>query len=418
MNKEELKNQVFLGDCLKILKQIPENSVDSVVTDPPYGINFMGNSWDYNVPDVEKWKEILRVLKPGGHLLSFAGTRTQHRMAVNIEDAGFEIRDMITWVYSQGFPKSYNIGKGIDKIRGNERDEFENPLKNKQTSQSAGKGLSGSKNQNLTITKGYSEWEGWGTALKPALEPITMARKPLEGTVINNILKWETGGINIDESRVEYENNEESFGKKNKNYNKDGGFGFYDGSKKQQRSIPPNQGRFPANLIHDGSEEVKKCFPQTSPSPKKTKSKNSNAPQTNNVYGKYSDKNRVINGYNDSGNASRYFKSIIYQAKASKKERGSSNNHPTLKPVALIEYLIKLVTPKNGLVLDPFAGSMTTAIAAINVDINYLCIEKGENYYNQGLERIKNHNKKETKNINEEFKKDGNKKDLKNNKLF
>ena len=196
--------QLILGDCLEKLKELEDNSVDSVVTDPPYGISFMGKKWDYDVPSVDIWKECLRVLKPGGYLLSFAGTRTQHRMAVNIEDAGFEIRDMIAWVYGSGFPKSLNIGKAVDKLQGNERELLGTRIK-KAGDMTSGNFKRGGDypDKELTDTKGTSEWEGWGTALKPALEPITVARKPLsEKTVAENCLKWGVGGINIDGCRV------------------------------------------------------------------------------------------------------------------------------------------------------------------------------------------------------------------------
>jgi site-specific DNA-methyltransferase (adenine-specific) len=181
-------------DCLEVMKGMVDNSVDAVVCDPPYGLKFMGKKWDYDVPSVEIWQECLRVLKPGGHLLAFAGTRTQHRMACRIEDAGFEIRDMIAWVYGSGFPKSLSIGKAIDKLQGNEREIVDNPLIKKQTSQNRTVAF-GTKGTVTHISKGTSEWEGWGTALKPALEPITVARKPIEqNTIAENVLKWGTGG--------------------------------------------------------------------------------------------------------------------------------------------------------------------------------------------------------------------------------
>lgn len=196
--------KIIHGDCLEKLKELPENSIDSIVTDPPYGLSFMGKKWDYDVPSEEVWKECLRVLKPGGYLLAFAGTRTQHRMAVRIEDAGFEIRDMIAWVYGQGFPKSLNIGKAVDKIQGNEREvigEHPNPAGNKSGGNSLNMSAVGMP-ETAILTKGTSPWEGWGTALKPALEPITVARKPLIGTVAENVLTHGTGGLNIDGSRV------------------------------------------------------------------------------------------------------------------------------------------------------------------------------------------------------------------------
>ena len=307
-------NKIIKGDCLNSLKELEENSVDSIVTDPPYELGFMGKSWDSTgiANNVELWKECLRVLKPGGHLLAFSGTRTYHRMASAIEDAGFEVRDMIEWVYGSGFPKSLNIGKAVDKLQGNEREV----VAEKET-------------------KDFSQWEGLGTALKPAHEPICMARKPLsEKTVAENCLKWGTGGIDIDGSRVEgkLEGDPNRFAKT------DGGsFNKFSYSEPVVRS----DGRFPANLIHDGSDEVKECFPNES---------------------------------------ERFFKSIIYQPKASKSERGQDNNHPTVKPIALMEYLIKMVTPKGGIVLDPFAGSGTTLVACKENGFKYIGIEKEEEY--------------------------------------
>ena len=165
-----MENKLLKGNNIELLKSLEDNSVDSIVTDPPYGLSFMNKKWDYDVPSVEFWKEVYRVLKPGGHILSFGGTRTYHRMVVNIEDAGFEIRDQIMWLYGSGFPKSHNIGKAYDK--------------------------------KIEITKGQSEWEGWGTGMKPANEPIVLARKPFKGTVVDNVIEWGTGGINIDGCRV------------------------------------------------------------------------------------------------------------------------------------------------------------------------------------------------------------------------
>ena len=199
------------GDCLEVMATMADNSVDAIVTDPPYGLSFMGKRWDYDVPSVEVWYECLRVLKPGGHLLAFAGTRTQHRMAVRIEDAGFEIRDMIAWVYGSGFPKSLDVSKAIDKAAGAEREvvgsrEVTRDLaRNGRTGDEA---ISPVPVIGATIpitapaTPEAQQWAGWGTALKPALEPITMARKPLKGTVAANVLKYGTGGLNVDGCRV------------------------------------------------------------------------------------------------------------------------------------------------------------------------------------------------------------------------
>ncbi|MGA0398198.1 MAG: DNA methyltransferase, partial [Ilumatobacteraceae bacterium] len=199
--------RLLLGDSLHVLQSLPAESIDSVVTDPPYGLAFMGKRWDYDVPSVDLWREVFRVLKPGGHLLAFAGTRTQHRMAVNIEDAGFEIRDMIAWVYGSGFPKSHNISKAIDRAAGAEREVVGRGLSGRSSLMGGLSGASGESGHDITTptTDAAKQWEGWGTALKPALEPITVARKPLIGTVATNVQQYGTGAINVDGCRVEAE---------------------------------------------------------------------------------------------------------------------------------------------------------------------------------------------------------------------
>ncbi len=253
---------IIHGDCLEKLKELEDNSVDSCVTDPPYELGFMGKTWDgsgiANNPDM--WREVLRVLKPGGHLLSFSGTRTYHRQAVAIEDAGFEIRDMVEWVYGSGFPKSLNIGKAVDKTQGNEREtvrEYEtHDIRNNALMDRKG-------TMTATETKGTSPWEGWGTALKPAHEPICLARKPIEGTVAGNVLKYGTGGINIDESRVEYTGatDPRTFGGSWKTDK--AAQNVYEGGYEGSEQTVSQQGRFPANLLHDNSDEVVREFPNT-----------------------------------------------------------------------------------------------------------------------------------------------------------
>jgi site-specific DNA-methyltransferase (adenine-specific) len=296
--------KLILGDCLDKLKDLESNSVDSIVTDPPYGLSFMGQKWDYEVPSVSIWKECLRVLKPGGHLLSFAGSRTYHRMAVNIEDAGFVIRDQIMWVYGSGFPKSHN-------------------LKN--------------------------DHQGWGTALKPAHEPIVMARKPLEKkTIADNVLEYGTGAINIHGCRVE-------------------------------------EGRWPANFIHDGSEEVLEHFPHTKSGKMGPEHNRHTDSSPNGIYGKFDVNHPLGQTYGDAGSAARFF----YVAKTNKKDRGEDNNHPTVKPTELMRYLCRLVTPKNGTVLDPFMGSGSTGKAAVLEGFNFTGIELSEEYLNIADKRIK-----------------------------
>lgn len=377
--------QIIRGDCIEKMKELPDNSVDSIVTDPPYELGFMGKHWDETgiANSVEMWREALRVLKPGGHLLAFSGTRTYHRMAVAIEDAGFEVRDMIEWVYGSGFPKSLNIGKAVDKLQGNEREVEKHHIQS-QTNPDihAGGSVHITMPNNWEVTKGTSEWEGWGTALKPAHEPICMARKPLgEKTVAENCLKWGTGGINIDESRV---GTDKIMIRGGGNVTKDGEKTFFPSNEINEERT----GRFPANLIHDNSEEVRECFPETG------KSTGGRSFQTtSDKYGEYA--NNFTNedpGFGDSGNASRFFKSIIYQAKSSKSDRNSGgvvkNIHPTCKPTALMGYLIKLVTPKGGTVLDPFMGSGSTGVAAKQNGYGFIGIDMTPEYIEIAKARI------------------------------
>jgi site-specific DNA-methyltransferase (adenine-specific) len=338
--------------------------VSAVVTDPPYGLSFMGKKWDYDVPAVEVWAECLRVLKPGGHLLAFAGTRTQHRMAVRIEDAGFEIRDMIAWVYGSGFPKSLDVSKVIDKAAGAEREVVGSKTITGMTpdretfganDRSSGKGM-GFRPGDVSITAPATpearQWSGWGTALKPALEPITVARKPLIGTVAENVLRYGTGAINVDRCRVEGGERRQI---ERANQYRPENFDLPSGSRSAGTTAI---GRWPANLIHDGSEEVVGLFPETMGKVGMTK----HGSGTNTKYGKFArtDQSVVNDGVTDSGCAARFF----YTAKADKSDRGPGNNHPTVKPVDLMRYLVRLVCPIGGVVLDPFSGSGTTLAAA------------------------------------------------------
>jgi DNA modification methylase len=372
---------LHLGDCLEVLRTLPDASVDAVVTDPPYGLAFMGKKWDYDVPSVEVWAECLRVLKPGGHLLAFAGTRTQHRMAVRIEDAGFEIRDMIAWVYGSGFPKSLDVSKAIDKAAGEMRPRVAGGQGGANAilgARKCGEAISGE-----AISGEAQQWAGWGTALKPALEPITLARKPLEGTVASNVLEHGTGAINVDGCRVDASGadlsrvNNTSLGSASGGiYGKAGAF-VSEGSP---------LGRWPANLIHDGSDEVVRLFPQTGVS------RGGNSTQINAGTGRYNWNtgeakampDGVDPGYGDSGSAARFF----YCAKTSKRERGEGNNHPTVKPIALMSYLCRLVTPPKGTVLDPFMGSGSTGIAAKLEGFTFIGVEREPAYYTIAQSRI------------------------------
>ena len=437
--------KLMLGNCLDRLKDLDDNSVDSIVTDPPYGIDFMGKKWDYDVPSTEIWEQAMRVLKPGGYLLAFAGTRTQHRMAVRIEDAGFEIRDMIAWVYGSGFPKSHNISKSLDKMAGADRevvgtydprgtyDGKERSSKAINTNWRDQEGRNdaidnSSKAITAPATDEAKQWDGWGTALKPALEPITVARKPLEEkTVAKNVLKYGTGGINIDASRVgtNQEITNHSRGKESAISK-----GKYGDSKVQETHQTEGQklGRFPANLIHDGSEEVTSAFPHTKGRSNQGSSSSTKVDGEGVVYGKYTGElecgtsaNRDPIGFQE-GSAARFF----YVPKTSKKDRNdglenftpkatassefrpnhaekadngedgnpygrwtpTQNNHPTVKPTDLMRYLVTMVTPKGGTTLDPFMGSGSTGRGAKLGGFNFIGIELDENYLEIAKARI------------------------------
>ena len=381
--------ELHTGDCLEVMRAMPDNSVDAIVTDPPYELNFMGSKWDNTgiAFNVEVWQEALRVLKHGGHLLAFSGSRTYHRMAVAIEDAGFQIRDQIMWLYGSGFPKSMDVSKAIDKAAGAERE-----IVGKATA--SPKGISGAETRSAVAAGSYGgevkeiditapatpeaqQWAGWGTALKPAHEPIVLARKPLIGTVAANVLEYGTGGLNIDGSRIEIATGDEPHAG-----NRTATFGTQDtisggnGSGGWEAST----GRWPANLIHDGSDGVLELF----------------------------------------GEPARFF----YCAKASKKDRNEglesftgksigakgnglaricatcsastiqgcdcpdrtyinptrANHHPTVKPTDLMRYLCKLVTPLNGIVLDPFMGSGSTGKGAVLENFNFIGIDLDPDY--------------------------------------
>ena len=362
-----------------------DSSVDSIVTDPPYGLSFMGKKWDYDVPSVEIWAECLRVLKPGGHLLAFAGTRTQHRMAVRIEDAGFEIRDMIAWVYGSGFPKSLDVSKAIDKAAGVAFDAVPASGVGFMNAEGAG-GYNVTKNQ--LVRKGDSteaarQWQGWGTALKPALEPITVARKPLIGTVAANVLEHGTGGLNIDGCRVgDFQNLTPSGVDRRNAALAEAGYrpGTY-----QMGDKPPDTppGRWPANLIHDGSDEVLAAFPDAKGQQGAlTGLEPSN--KTDAVYGGFAMRSPSTPRIEPDTSASRFF----YCAKASKKDRGEGNTHPTVKPTDLMRYLCRLVTPAGGAVFDPFMGSGSTGRAALLEGFNFVGAEMDEAFFSIAKARI------------------------------
>ena len=383
-------NQIYNMDCLEGLKLLDDNSVDSIVTDPPYELGFMGKKWDstgiaYNV---ELWQECLRVLKPGGHLLAFGGTRTYHRMTCAIEDAGFEIRDCIQWLYGSGFPKSHNISKAIDKRLGGTPKRGRFLYKNGKTAggERIGQLAGGAKHyETIPDTEQARQWAGWGTALKPANEPIVLARKPIsEKTIAENVLKWGTGGLNIDGCRI---------GDEERTYK--GGTKLYEerpwtkaqANGERVRPTYKVSGRFPANVILD--EEAGRMLDEQSGVSKSNIRQPTGGqilnPETGWNQNAMIDK--TVRGYNDAGGASRFF----YIAKASKKERGEGNNHPTVKPLSLIKYLITLVTPPEGVCLDPFEGSGTHALACEELGFNYIGFELDKEYYEIAKNRINKH---------------------------
>jgi len=366
------KYQLLHGDCLERLKEIEDNSVDAIVTDPPYGLSFMGKKWDYDVPSQEIWAECFRVLKQGGHLLSFSGSRTYHRMAVRIEDAGFEIRDQIMWIYGSGFPKSHNIGKAVDKKLGNDR-EVVGEMRAGKTALGQNSGWNSHNNiTEIEITKGNSEWEGWGTALKPAHEPIVMARKPFKGSVADNVLEHGVGGINIDACRIDLNGDYKSKPNGRPSLTRLGD--NYDPNNANQADTI---GRFPANVIFD--EEAGKILDEQSDKA----SRFFYCPKTNNKdrnEGLEDFEEKIIKGRDEGQDKT----SIAFKARPSQRK----NIHPTVKPTDLMAYLIRLVTPKGGVVLDPFMGSGSTGKACAVEGMQFIGIEREQEYLDIAKARI------------------------------
>lgn len=432
-------------ECLIGMRMmIADNSIDAVVTDPPYGLSkqpdmnevlrhwlngddyvhtgsgFMGKSWDSFVPGPSIWKEVFRVLKPGGHLLAFFGTRTYDLGTLAIRLAGFEIRDQIDWVYGSGFPKSLDVSKAIDKAAGAERSEVigKSARHNSRSFGSEagdndyGTYVGGVPDILAPVTDEAKQWQGWGTALKPAHEPICVARKPLAGTVAENVLQFGTGGMNIDDCRTELNGDFKSSA--NGRPSITGLSDNYDSSTANQ---PDTQGRWPANFIHDGSDEVVSLFPAKAGAAAPVKG-TEQSEVTNGIYGKFNDR---LPGqfYSDSGNAARFF----YCAKASKSDRdegvmlamvtaaemterepdtnglnspragagrtsGARNNHPTVKPTALMQWLVRLVTPPGGKVLDPFTGSGSTGKACAIEGFDFIGFEMDPHYCEIAKQRI------------------------------
>lgn len=440
-------NVVFNENCKETMKRIPDNSIDAIVTDPPYGLGkepdalamlkdwletghhdvkgkgFMSCEWDAFVPQPQIWRECLRILKPGGHLLSFGGTRTYDLVVLGLRIAGFEIREQISWVYGSGFPKSLDISKALDKMAGAERDvigkvnnvydgSVRNPDNHKSPAELSNIGKWGLNKTphglpaTAPATDAAKQWQGWGTALKPAFEPIVVARKPLTGTVAENVLQWGTGGINVDGCRVGVRNSNESGWSKTgskASANRAMSGPNYDRLAKDEAGT----GRFPANFIHDGSDEVMELFPETTSG---AMTREVDEYIGDSVTGFLRGKSGPSNQRADSGSAARFF----YCAKASKSDRDegleslenklklnqmrsangtgeknfeggfpdviAKNHHPTVKPTSLLKYLCRLVTPPNGIIYDPFSGSGSTGKAAILEGFNFIGSELDAEY--------------------------------------
>ena len=435
-------NKIYNQDCKEGMKLLPDNSISSIVTDPPYGLSkepnivevltnwlnneeyihnskgFMNVAWDSFVPNPSIWKEAYRVLKPGGYLLCFAGTRTYDLMCISLRLAGFEIRDQIDWIFSQGFPKSMDISKQIDKKFGAEREIVgEGKYFNRQPNGLASCNVTGFSSEigkrhgsNGYITEPATDeakqFEGWGTNLKPAHEPIIVARKPLsEKTIVDNVLKWNTGGINIDDCRVEYVENDDPRIGKNYQHNAKAGLEIgnnKDNSSGEKQQLHNNQGRFPANIIMD--EEAGKILDsQSGIRPSGKGNGNAETGIVTNGQGVPPLRRGKLISRDDTGGASRFFKqcnyddndyeaNFMYCAKASKKERGEGNNHPTVKPLSLIKYLVTLVTPPKGICLDPFEGSGTTFIACRELGFDHIGFEMNKDYCDIAEKRLNNKN--------------------------
>lgn len=394
--------RIIHADSRDALRDIPDASIDSCVTDPPYALvsigkrygadnaaptvagvygrstaGFMGKKWDTGETafDPAFWAEVLRVLKPGAHLVAFGGTRTYHRLVCAIEDAGFEVRDQLAWLFGSGFPKSHDVSKGIDRAAGVEREltgEVRRASIQRNGSPLGAFGSHPEETKRVEITApatdSAKQWQGWGTALKPAHEPVVLARKPLIGTVAANVLAHGTGALNIDASRI---------GTETVRFEREPG----NVSREQYRKgttvgpkIPVDYGRWPANVIHDGSEEVLAHFPDSDGQQGDVRGTEPSSPLGGTVFGRM-DFRHVSAARGDSGSAARFF----YTAKADKDDRLQSK-HPTVKPVDLIAYLVRLITPPGGTVLDPFAGSGTTGMACMREGFECVLIEREAEY--------------------------------------
>jgi DNA modification methylase len=373
---------IITGDCLEVMAGMEASSIDTIITDPPYGLSFMGKDWDHGIPGVAFWEAALRVAKPGAFLLAFGGTRTFHRLTVAIEDAGWEIRDCMMWLYGSGFPKSHDISRAIDKAAGedpidigqstNWRESKRNREQNGQME------VRGDNAGRLTApaTDAAKEWDGWGTALKPAWEPIIVAMKPLDGTFANNALTHGVAGLNIDGARIPTTDDLNGGGYTPRNHPTAwvGSGGMHKVGASAGGEFVQPEGRWPANVILDeaAGEMLDEQSGESGSSKTTQRTTPANRAETYSGFENCSGRVNAPNTYAGSGGASRFF----YCAKASRSERGEYNKHPTVKPLKLMEYLCKMtMTPTGGVVLDPFAGSGSTLLAARNVGRNFIGIE-------------------------------------------
>lgn len=379
-------------DCRHGLAMLPDNSVDAILTDPPYELGFMGHAWDRSgiAYDVAMWREALRVLKPGGHMLAFSGSRTYHRMTCAIEDAGFEVRDSIMWVYGSGFPKSLDISKALDKLHGAERQVVGQQYR-AATGRDEGYGFGESFDITAPATLIAQLWEGWGTGLKPAHEPICVARKPMAAdTVAANVMAWGVGGINVDGCRIAIDPVADASQLRTMSVSQhDGadGWGMNTTRANPAARVLGEEGRWPANFIHDGSPEVLAMFPEATGAKAAVRGTEGSPASTGQV-GNFRERVASAEPRGDSGSAARFYQQcqwaqedleralFYYCAKASKREKGADNKHPTVKPVALGRYLARLICPPGGTLLDLFAGSGSFGISAKLECFGFLGFEK------------------------------------------
>ena len=433
---------LYLGDCLEVLPTLDAESVDAVVCDPPYGLEFMKKDWDRSIPGVAFWREAIRVVKPGAHLLAFGGTRTHHRLMCAIEDAGWELRDCVMWVHGSGFPKSLDVSKAIDRSAGKERriigpkihgdGKPTHYVSDEAMKASAGKSQSGRTThppETEPATEEARQWSGWGTALKPAVEIIVMARKPLVGTVAQNVLKYGTGALNVDGCRIACEGGSPAAIRRlhggtpntEKAKESEARGKLKDRRRPGVKTAPhPSDliGRWPSNLIHDGSDEVLAVFAKAGERPTSSPDQIGQGRNVNYTKGIYGAKaSKITTAYGDLGGADRFF----YCAKATQEDRNAglygmeerqqdemrkegnlggdnprsrglkarANFHATVKPLALMQYLCRLVTPPGGVILDPFMGSGSTGKAALLEGFGFIGVEVEPDYFDIAKSRIR-----------------------------